>query len=175
MKIAFLDRDGTLIRNAHYLSRPEQIEILPGVSEGLLLLMREKFRLIILTNQSGIGRGYFSEDDLEQIHTKLKQLFAAQSIYFDGIYHCPHRPDEICPCRKPKTDMLMNALRDHSIDLRRDQALMIGDSDADIGLARNVGIPAIAVPPEKPFSIQPDFQAPDFLAAARTAIKLFAT
>lgn len=175
MKIAFLDRDGTLIRNAHYLSRPEQIEILPGVSEGLLLLIRENFRLIILTNQSGIGRGYFSEGDLEQIHAKLKQLFAAQSIYFDGIYHCPHHPDEKCTCRKPKTGMLMNALRDHSIDLGRDQAIMIGDSDADLGLARNVGIPAIAVPPEKPLSIQPDFQAQDFLAAARAAVKLLAT
>ncbi|MBE7439467.1 MAG: HAD family hydrolase [Spirochaetales bacterium] len=171
-KVAFLDRDGTLIRNAHYLSRPEQIEILSGVREGLQLLKQYHFMLIILTNQSGIGRGYFSETDLKIIHTELLGLFAQSSILFDAIYYCPHHPDEECECRKPRKGMLLTALQEQSIDLSVDFAVLIGDSDADMGLARNARIAAIAVPPEKPLLVTPDYQAQDFLDAATEAVRL---
>ncbi len=142
-KIALLDRDGTMIVDKVYLSDPDEIEFPSGALEGMRLLRDEGFTLVLVTNQSGIARGFFDEETLERIHRRLRQMLAEQQIDIAAIYHCPHGPDEGCDCRKPSPGMVKTAMRD--LDFGPDQAVMIGDSDADMGLAKAVGVPGVRI------------------------------
>ena len=101
-RAVFLDRDGTIARDVPYCSRPEDLELLPGVGEAIRLLNEHGFMVVIITNQSGIARGYFTEEMLERIHQKLKNDLAKSGAHVDAIYYCPHHPGEGCDCRKPK-------------------------------------------------------------------------
>lgn len=132
-----LDRDGTLITERHYLSDPDQVELLPGAAEGLRQLRTIGLGLVVITNQSAIGRGLFDEARLEQIHQRLRELLAAEGVQLDGIYFCPHRPDEDCACRKPRTGLMELAARELGFDPAA--AFVIGDKPCDIELGRNVG------------------------------------
>ena len=132
-----LDRDGTLIHERHYLSHPDQVELLPGVLEGLSRIRSLGLRLVVVTNQSGIGRGYFSPADLEAVHDRLHSLLAEGGVELDAIYHCPHTPEETCPCRKPGTGMIEQAGRDLGFDPKN--SVVVGDKPCDIQLGKNVG------------------------------------
>lgn len=139
-KAVFLDRDGTIARDVPYCSRPEDFELLPGAAEGIKLLNEHGFKVVVVTNQSGIARGYFTERMLAEIHDKMITQLAEHGAHVDAIYYCPHHPDDNCDCRKPKPKMLFQAALDLDIDLS--QSYVIGDSDMDVELARRAGCKA---------------------------------
>jgi D-glycero-D-manno-heptose 1,7-bisphosphate phosphatase len=138
-----LDRDGTVIAEKHYLSDPAQVELLPGAADGLRLLQEAGYGLVLITNQSGIGRGMFTQQDLERVHARLEELLAAEGVHLDGIYSCPHAPEEDCDCRKPRTKLVRDAARDFGFNLT--ETWVVGDKLADIDLARNAGARSILV------------------------------
>ena len=139
-KAVFLDRDGTIARDVPYCSRPEDFELLPDAAEGIKLLNEHGFKVVIVTNQSGIARGYFTEGILARIHEKMITELAEHGAHIDAIYYCPHHPDDSCECRKPKPKMVLQAVIDLDIDLS--QSYIIGDSEMDVELARRAGCKA---------------------------------
>ncbi len=172
--VVVLDRDGTLNVEVHYLSRPDQVELLPGVVEGLRALQSAGCRLVVVTNQSAIGRGYFDEACLSTIHDRLRALLAAHGVTLDAIYHCPHRPDEGCRCRKPGPLLIERA----GVDLGFDPAtvVVVGDKPCDIDLGRGLGATTILVRTgygaahEKAGDAAADFVVDDLRDAARVII-----
>lgn len=139
----FLDRDGTLIEERHYLSEPSQIALFPGAVEALGQLARAGYALVIVTNQSGIGRGLFTEDQLRDVHRHLTETLAVSGIRLDGIYHCPHAPADPCDCRKPEPGLVHRACADLDLDPAR--SFLIGDKPADVALGVRVGARPILV------------------------------
>ena len=133
IKTVLLDRDGTIIYNRHYLSDPNDIEFLPGALDGLRRMRDLGLRMVLITNQSGIGRGYFTEERLREIHDRFEAMLADEGVRLDGIYFCPHTPDDDSDCRKPRTGMVDRAAQELGFDIQ--DAVMIGDSAADMGLA----------------------------------------
>jgi len=142
-RFVVLDRDGTINVEREYLSAPEQIELLPGAVCGLRHLRKLGLGLVVITNQSGIGRGYFDRARLDLIHQRLCALLAAEGIQLDGIYVCPHHPSDGCTCRKPQPELLEKAAREHHFKLG--EAYMIGDKVSDIELGRRVGATTLLV------------------------------
>jgi histidinol-phosphate phosphatase family protein len=139
----FIDRDGTIIKEKSYISDPEQVEILPNSVSALKLLTENGFKLFVVTNQSGVGRGFFSLEELHAVHDRLSSLLEAAGTAVNKIYFCPHRPDEGCECRKPKPGMVMRAKNEFDIDLTR--SYMIGDRSEDIELGAAAGLKAVLV------------------------------
>src|SRR5450631_3336914 len=134
----FLDRDGTLIADRNYLSDPARAVLLPGVVEGLKALMNQGFRLIVISNQSVIGRGYFTEADAHSVNVRVDAMLRQQGVEIAAWYICPHAPDQACRCRKPLPGMIDRACEDFKIDLSH--SIMIGDKDVDLQLARRRGL-----------------------------------
>ena len=116
-KAVFIDRDGTINVNFGYISSPDEFKMYPSVAKGIKLLQENGFKIIIITNQSGIARGYFSEKTLGKIHEKMKKDLSKEDARVDAIYYCPHHPDENCNCRKPNPGMLEKAINDFDIDI----------------------------------------------------------
>ena len=144
----FLDRDGTLNRDVPYCSKPEDFELLPTVAEGVRLLNQYGFKTAIVTNQSGIGRGYFTEETLHRIHQKLRGELAKAGAFVDAIYFCPHHPDDRCLCRKPNAGLLHKAASELRIDLA--SSYIIGDKLLDIAAAEKTGCKTVLVPSSEP-------------------------
>lgn len=142
-RFAVLDRDGTIIREYGYLNDPRKVRLLPGAITGLRKMRAMGLGLIVVTNQSGISRGIVARASVEQINRRLCAMLAARGVLLDGIYVCPHRAEDNCACRKPKTGLLRRAARDHGFRLR--DCFVIGDKDTDIGLGRNAKAVAIMV------------------------------
>lgn len=169
-KAIFLDRDGVINRDVPYCSCPEDFELLPGVIEGILLLNKNGFKVVVVTNQSGVSRGYFTENMLAKIHEKMQHEFAIHGAHIDAIYYCPHHPDDNCTCRKPSASMLFKAASHFNIDLN--QSYVIGDSAIDIEMGRKAGCKTflISLSGHKVTSnkapVDADFIAPDVLTAA---------
>lgn len=136
-RFVLLDRDGTINFEKHYLSDPRQLSLLPGAAAGLRAMREMGLGLVVVTNQSGIARGYFDSARLEKIHDRLHELLGAAGVELDGIFFCPHGPDDGCPCRKPRPGMAHAAAREFGF--RTDEAFMIGDKDCDIQVGRNIG------------------------------------
>lgn len=139
----FLDRDGVIVRDVHFLRTPSQIEFLPHIET--LAHLKDRYYLVIATNQSGIARQLFTELDLIAIHSKLVLQLAARGIVLDAFYYCPHLSDSElpayrmdCDCRKPKPGMFLRAAREYGLDLAR--SYMIGDSPRDIEAGRAAGL-----------------------------------
>lgn len=139
----FFDRDGTLIEERHYLSDPEQVALLPGAAEAVRLARSHGYLAVVLTNQSGVGRGYFTLDDVRRVNARMAELLAAGGAAIDGIYVCPHAPEDHCDCRKPRTGLVQQAAHELDIDLTR--SWMIGDKASDVELASNAGMRGILV------------------------------
>lgn len=133
----FLDRDGTLIPDVGYPRDPNEIRLLPGIAPALTELREAGFRLVIVSNQSGIGRGLLTGDDLYRVHARLVELFTARGVQFDGAYYCPHAPDENCECRKPLPGLLRAAAGELRLDLSR--SYMVGDKPSDVQAGRAAG------------------------------------
>lgn len=137
-KAIFLDRDGVINVDKAYVSKIEDFEFCEGVFETLRHFQSLGYLLIIVTNQSGIGRGYYSKKDFETLTAWMLQELLHVNIKIDAVYHCPHAPEDKCACRKPKSGMFENAIKDHNIDVT--QSWMIGDKPSDIEAAQNAGI-----------------------------------
>ena len=142
-RCVFIDRDDTVAKDVHYCDSPDRFNLYPGIPEQIKRLNDAGFLVIMITNQSGINRGYFTEETLSKIHDKMVREIEAAGAHLDDIYYCPHRPDENCPCRKPNTLMGERAVRDHNIDVSR--SYMVGDSDADMGFGQRLGCRTIRV------------------------------
>ena len=142
-RAVFLDRDGTIAYDVPYCSSPEEFQLVEGVGEVLSLFSHYGFMLVVVTNQSGVGRGYFNEGDLAKIHDKMCWDLDQQGVSLDGIFYCPHHPDEGCACRKPNPGLLLKASCDLDIDLPR--SFMIGDQISDIQAAKAAGCRAVLV------------------------------
>lgn len=139
----FLDRDGTTNRDTGYIKSPEELQIFPGAVEAVARLKQAGARVVVVTNQSGVGRGLFSIEMLGAIHARLRAVFEAGGAPFDGLYYCPHHPDDGCACRKPGTVMIERAVADLGLDLSR--AYVVGDQRRDIDLARRIGAKGLLV------------------------------
>jgi D-glycero-D-manno-heptose 1,7-bisphosphate phosphatase len=134
----FLDRDGTIIEDKDYLSRPEEVVIYPGVPEALQRLAKAGFKLVIVTNQSGVGRGYFTLADVENVHRHLIAEFARHNVSFEKIYVAPEAPDQASRGRKPSPQFLFDARDELGINLQ--QSYMIGDKLIDLACGWNAGL-----------------------------------
>ena len=132
-----LDRDGTIIEERHYLSRPEQVAFIPGAIAGLRSFEEMGLGLVVITNQSGIGRGYFDQTALGLIHQRMCQLLKSEGINLQGIYFCPHTPLQDCLCRKPGTGLMELAAKELAFD--PGACFVIGDKSSDIELGQRVG------------------------------------
>jgi D-glycero-D-manno-heptose 1,7-bisphosphate phosphatase len=139
-----MDRDGTVIEDIPYLSDPEKVELIPGTGKAISKLNRRGVMAILVTNQSGITRGYYSVETVVAIHQRLGELLEEEGARLDSIYYCPHLPHEEletgaegCDCRKPGMGMILCAQRDHNIDLKR--SFILGDKLTDVELARKMG------------------------------------
>jgi heptosyltransferase-2 len=139
----FLDRDGTLNYDPGYLRVAADLKLLAGVGPSLARLKRAGARLVVVTNQSGVGRGIITLKDLEAIHARLQGLLEQEDAALDAIYFCPHHPDNGCRCRKPNVGMVERAQSELQLDLRR--SYLIGDHARDIQLATRVGAKAILI------------------------------
>ena len=140
----FIDRDGTICYDKHYLSDPDGLEFIPTAVDGLKVLAQLNLPMIIVTNQSGVGRGYFTEETLAEIHGKLLSMLSENGIHITDIFHCPHVPGTGCDCRKPAPGMLFEAAEKHCIDLAN--SFVIGDRMMDVELAHVFGAKGVLVP-----------------------------
>ncbi len=132
----FLDRDGTLIIDVGYPRDPELVELVEGAADALRVLQRDH-ALVIISNQSGIGRGLIREDEAAAVHTRVIDLFRAAGVNFAGAYYCPHTPDDRCRCRKPAPGLIEDAARELDLDVNR--SFMIGDKPSDLEAGRAAG------------------------------------
>ena len=160
IKAVFLDRDGTInINKPEYLYRIEDFKFVPGMMPALKKISKTRYKIIIATNQSGIGRGYFSEKDLRQLHSFMIKKLKEKGVRIDKIYYCPHAPWGKCLCRKPGTEMFLQAAEDFGINLSK--SFMIGDDERDVIAARYANIKAIKIGKKMPKSlkIEPNYYA----------------
>ena len=146
--VAFLDRDGVLNVDHGYVHRPERLEWVAGAPEAVRLLNEAGIPVIVITNQSGVARGYFGETDVQQFHAHVQEQLRARGAHVDAFYYCPHHPQGTvaefaiaCDCRKPKPGMLERAARDFAVDRRR--SFLIGDKDDDVAAAAAFGVRGI--------------------------------
>lgn len=149
-KAIFLDRDGTLVHPRHYPSRPEELCLYAGLGPHLQRLQKAGFRLIVITNQAGIARGYFTATALQRMHEYLREELGRLGVRLDAIYYCPHHPDGVvpelafhCTCRKPQPGMLLQAARDLDIDLA--SSWFVGDILDDVEAGNRAGCRTILV------------------------------
>jgi D-glycero-D-manno-heptose 1,7-bisphosphate phosphatase len=131
----FLDRDGTLVEEVNYLHRVEDLRFFPFTETAVRRFKDAGFLVIVVTNQSGIGRGVYTEDDMHSLHNEIQRRLDGA---IDGFYFCPHLPDAGCACRKPRLGMIEQALAIHDIDMKG--SWMIGDKNIDVETAINAGI-----------------------------------
>jgi histidinol-phosphate phosphatase family protein len=166
---AFLDRDGTLMLDSGYIGSPDRVRVLEGVPEALRLLASAGFERVVVTNQSGVARGFFGESDVERVNATLAEHLAVDGATIDAFYFCTHL--EMCDCRKPLTGMVERAVRERHIDLQR--SVVFGDRGSDIELARNLGITGILVASSNEAYVgpAPTFTAPSMLEGVRRLLK----
>lgn len=176
-KAAFIDRDGVINEERNYVHRIEDFVLLPGVAQGLALLRDAEFRLIVVTNQAGIARGYYDPSAMHRLHYHLRNQLALQGVALDAIYFCPHHPSgsvkELafeCDCRKPAPGMLLQATKDFDLDLPA--SVLIGDKLSDVMAGKRAGV-GRAIVVESGHDVDPEARrqadgvAADLLTAAR--------
>ncbi|MDP2704198.1 MAG: D-glycero-beta-D-manno-heptose 1,7-bisphosphate 7-phosphatase [bacterium] len=143
-KAVFLDRDGTInVYKPDYLWKIEDFLWIPEAKEGLRILSKTDYKIVIVSNQSGVGRGYYTKEDVERLHDWMLEECKKEGIRIDAIYYCPHHPDEGCLCRKPKPGMIHRAAEELVIDLKK--SWMIGDNPKDIEAGHAAGLKTIQV------------------------------
>lgn len=174
MKAVFVDRDGTLNVNTGYVGDPADVVLIPNAAEGLRLLAAAGFAIVVVSNQSGIARGYFTAADADAVDARVRDLLAEHGAAIAAMYRCPHSPEDkdACDCRKPKPGMLLRAASDLGIDLA--QSWTIGDRVLDMQAGRAAGTRCVSVPgvpphtPPDDFAIAPpEYRARDLVDAAR--------
>ncbi|MDI7261750.1 MAG: D-glycero-beta-D-manno-heptose 1,7-bisphosphate 7-phosphatase [Thermodesulfobacteriota bacterium] len=143
-RAVFLDRDGTINEEMGYVNHLDRFRLLPRVGEAIRLLNERHIKVVVITNQSGVARGYFPESLIHQVHQKMRNLLEKEGAHLDGIYYCPHHPDageppyrQRCRCRKPETGLIEKAVEELDIDCSK--SYMIGDRGADVEFGHRVG------------------------------------
>lgn len=149
-RAVFLDRDGTINEEVGYVNHLDRFRLLPGAARGIRLLNEHGFKTVVVTNQSGVARGYFPESLVQEVHQKMVDLLKGEGAYLDGIYYCPHHPHEgeppyrqRCRCRKPATGLIEEAVRKLGIDLRG--SYVVGDRGMDLEFAQAAGLEGVLV------------------------------
>lgn len=177
----FLDRDGTINEEVGYLDNLEKLRIIPGAFEAVRLLKQAGLLVIVITNQSGIARGFFDEAFVRGIHRHMKRLFREKDAVIDGFYYCPHHPEEgkgqylqACSCRKPEPGMLIRAAQEMDIDL--EHSYIVGDTLKDVEAGQRAGCQGVLVRTGYGRNVdsgmvKPDHVAKDILAAAHWILK----
>ena len=178
-KAVFLDRDGTINKSVDYMPDPKLFELIEGVAEGVKILNDEGFLVIVATNQSGINRGFFTEKTLKIIHERMLRDFSDKGAKIDDIYYCSCLPEENWPCRKPNPGMLLQASKEHAIDLSK--SYMVGDKWSDVMTGKNAGCKSVLIPEKDVWNetmeemrerdIEADFVAENFLSAVEWILK----
>ena len=175
-RFVILDRDGTIIVEKKYLSDPAQVELVAQAASGLQKMQAMNLGLVVVTNQSGIGRGKFTTERLAAVHERMRQLLAQEQIELAGIYHCPHLPDEGCACRKPKPGLIKQAAQELGFDPT--ESFVIGDKTCDLEAGRRVGATTFLVRTGygnetlTQTNFPPDYVADDLLSAAQVIQQL---
>jgi D-glycero-D-manno-heptose 1,7-bisphosphate phosphatase len=154
----FLDRDGTLMRDVDYCGDPKDVEVFAGASDALRRLKEHGYKLVVITNQSGIGRKLFTETRYREVEAEVVRQIGEGLV--DATYHCPHLPGDNCKCRKPEPEMILKAAREHDIDLSR--SFMVGDKNSDLECGRNAGVKTILM--RTGYGKSADAQLADFCA-----------
>ena len=183
-RAVFLDRDGTINKEVQYLGDEQRLELIGGAAEGIHLLNEAGYQVVVLTNQAGVARGYFSEKTVERIHQRLQKVLQEDGAWLDAVYYCPHHPTEgtssyqvDCDCRKPKPGLLVRAAKDLNIDLR--QSYVVGDKLSDLEAGYAAGCQGVLVrtgygkETEEQFrahGLKPDYIAEDLRAACQWII-----
>lgn len=167
----FFDRDGTLMHEVHYCDDPAKVATIPGAAEALFRLKERGYRIIIVTNQSGIGRGYFTAGQFEAVQAELLRQLGPSLV--DATYYCPDHPDQVSARRKPSPAMLYEAKKDHALDLKN--SFFIGDAASDIECGKNAGVRTILVETgygQRDQHCSPDFRASDVVGAVGIILSL---
>jgi D-glycero-D-manno-heptose 1,7-bisphosphate phosphatase len=169
----FLDRDGTIAEEVGYVNHVSRFRMFPSAPAAIRKLNDREIPVFVVTNQSGVGRGYYPESLLHTVHSLMVEQLAASGAHVDGLYYCPHAPGDSCACRKPGTGMLVRASVEHGIDLKR--SFVVGDRHNDIALANRAGSRGILVRTgygegellwhASKWTSQPDFIAADLSSA----------
>lgn len=139
----FLDRDGTLIREEHYLKDPEKVVLEPAAPEGLHRFLAAGYSLVVVSNQSGVGRGLITEADVVAVNTRVAELLADQGVHISSWHHCPHHPDASCVCRKPGPGLFQQAAALQPVDWKH--SLMVGDKPSDVEAGLRLGMLAALI------------------------------
>jgi D-glycero-D-manno-heptose 1,7-bisphosphate phosphatase len=181
-RAVFLDRDGTINEEVGYLSSLDQLKLLPCSAEAIRMLNQLGIKVIVVTNQSGVARGYFGENFVNELHGFLQEKLRTEEAHIDAFYYCPHHPTEgpspyrqQCSCRKPEAGMLLQASRDLHVDLSR--SYMVGDMMKDVQAGRKAGTKGILVMTgygtgeKTDENLLLDYVAPDLLAAVEWILK----
>jgi D-glycero-D-manno-heptose 1,7-bisphosphate phosphatase len=174
-RAVFLDRDGTIMEDSNYVGDIERVLVIPSAVAALQRLQEAGYKLFIITNQSGVGRGYFTREAVESIHAHLDEHFGRHGVHFDRYYVCPHHPEDNCDCRKPKPKFLLDAAREYGLELSH--CFMVGDRPSDIQAGINAGVSSILVltgvgrETLAKREVKPDHVAEDIGAAAAWILK----
>lgn len=166
-RVVILDRDGTIVVDRGYLDDPAGLEFLPGAAQGLRYLYERGFRLVVITNQSGIGRGRFSVERLHEIHARFTDMLRSAGAHIEAIYYCPHSPDAGCACRKPGSALLLQAAAELGFNVC--DAIVIGDKHSDIEFGQRVNATTILIRTDTvadSSSADADFVVEDLMQAA---------
>lgn len=174
----FVDRDGTINPDLHYLADAERLEVFRGVAEGIRLLRTHGYRVICVTNQSGVERGFYTVQDVERIHQRVNEILRPHGAHIDAFYYCPHAPESGCACRKPGVELFERARTDLGVDFSA--SAIVGDRELDIEAGDRLGLVTVLVPRPataaavestlKARGLRPDLRAPSFRSAALTVL-----
>lgn len=144
-KVVFLDRDGTINKEVNYLHKIEDFEFIQGAPEAIKMFHELGYKVIVITNQAGVARGYYKEEDIKILHYYMDKLLEKEGTYIDAYYYCPHHPDGVvkeysfeCSCRKPEIGMINQVMKDFNIDLKN--SIFIGDKEIDIETGKKAGV-----------------------------------
>ncbi len=169
----FLDRDGTINEDRGYIRHPSELHLIPGAAEAIRALNERDLPVVVISNQSGLARGYFSHNDLKAVNSHLMELLKQRDATLDAMYFCPHLPDDGCQCRKPQTALVEKAAKKLGVRC----SYMVGDKGTDIALARGAGARAVLVKTGHGtgelahLAEEPDFIAEDLLGAVGWILK----
>ena len=172
LRLALLDRDGTIIVEKGFPKDPDEVELIPGSAAAIRRLRSLGLRAVVVSNQSGIGRGFLTPDDVERVNARLLELLAAEGTTLDAIFYCPHAPGDGCACRKPQRTLPDRAAAAFGADLAR--SFFVGDKKDDVDAGRNVGATTFLVrtgygaSQSLPGGYGPDFTVADLAEAAAT-------
>ncbi len=163
-----MDRDGTLIDDVGYPSRPEDVRLLPGAAKALSRFGAAGYKRIVISNQSGIGRGLITQAQATAVHERLLAVLAEEGVEIDATYYCPHAPDERCSCRKPSPELILQAVREFDLDPSR--SFMIGDKPSDVEAGVRAGCRTILLS-SRPTAARPGVEADAVVAGWPDAVE----